>query len=175
MIWDIALTCPCFNGGRGFYKSNTGYTGQSIHSRSSNDLRVLLDSGIASHMSSFKARRKAHLRHHLSIKAAATCRQAEAGMVGAACDKLCMHCKGDAPSWNVCWSGPAWLLGSCKRTGSCSKGMLCTAEALLGPISGMPNSLARLPLGTKAPCGAGAPWGTSGKPEKSCPGNQQVL
>ena len=86
-----------------------------------------------------------------------------------------MQCKGDAPFWNACWSGMAWLLGSCKRTGPCSRGMLRTAEALLGPISGMPNSLARLLLGAKAPWGAEAPWGTSGNPEKSCPGNQKVF
>ena len=65
------------------------------------------------------------------------------------------------------WLAAALLPGSCIRPAG--RGMLCTGGELLGmPISGIPNSSARLLLGANSP-GPAVLCGMSGNPAKSCP------
>ena len=72
-----------------------------------------------------------------------------------------------SPFRKMCWLAAALLPGSCIRPAG--RGMLCTGGELLGmPISGIPNSSARLLLGANSP-GPAVLCGMSGNPAKSCP------
>lgn len=70
---------------------------------------------------------------------------------------------GQTLSWQICLHlahiQPTPVCGPCcglrlGRMGPLGSGTLCGGGALPGPISGMPNSLAKLPAGVKPPMAA---------------------